>query len=317
MTKLFGRLSMVFSGAFLVAALTLGLPAQALADGPALDINLLGTDDNDAASPWNQNVNVPVGHQVQYALAIHNHVPGTVATGVRAKVSLPSGVITSGTSTATVTSSNAATVTQSITVNVTTAGGGEIKYVPGSTQVTWDPDGDGDLDYNAATFADGIVSGDGLLLGDLKGCNEFIIRISFLANVVGPQVTPTPTPTPTPIVTPTPTPTPGAGTTIINNNDNDNENNNTNNNNVNVTVSNPTSSPTVAGMKTLPETGAFAILLTALVGAIPLGLFLKRYRSLKLKLFTDESASKLADGKELSFSDLVRNRVGLKRKDRV
>jgi len=316
MKKLLVKLNMVFFGAILAAGLTLALPAQALAEGPALDINLLGTDENDVNSPWNQNVNVPVGHQVQYALAIHNHVPGTVATGVRAKVSLPSGVITSGTSTATVTSSNATTVTQSITVNVTTAGGGEIKYVPGSTQVTWDPDGDGDLEYNAVSFADGIVSGDGLLLGDLKGCNEFIIRISFLANVVGPQATPTPTPTPTPVLTPTPTPCASCNVDIDNTNNNNNENNNTNNNNVNVTVAGATT-PTVAGMKTLPETGAFAILLTALVGAIPLGLFLKRYRSLKLKLFTDESASKLADGKELSFSDLVRNRVGLKKKDRV
>jgi len=314
MKKLLVRLNMALFGALLAAGLTLSLPVAALANnGSALDINLLGTDDNDASQPWSQNVNVPVDHQVQYALAIHNHVPGTVAKDIRAKVFLPSGVITSGTSTATVTSSDAATVTQSITVNVTTAGGGEIQYVPGSTQVTWDRDGDGHLDYNATTFADGIVSGDGLLLGDLNGCDKFIVRISFLANVVAPSVTPTPTPTP--VVTPTPTPTPTSGTTIINNNSN--ENNNTNNNDVDVTVTNSTSSPTVAGMKTLPETGAFAILLTALVGAIPLGLFLKRYRSLKLRLFSDESASKLADGKELSFSDLVRNRIGLKKKDRV
>ena len=320
MKKLITRLSSILVSGFLACGLVLGVPASAWASEPHMTVLYLGTNNNDPNDGWTKNVNVGVGEYAAFYVEIHNTVVGTTAQNVKIKSTLPSGTVTSGSSTVTISADNANTVSDTVNFNITTAGGGQLQYVNGSTHMTWDPDGDGNNDYDGALLNDGIV-GDGIILGSQKGCNEYIIQLSFLAKVEG-AATPTPTPTPTPSPTPTPTPTPVCTTCGQSQDQNQSQNvnvdvNNTNNNNVNVTVPSPAPSAQVAGMKTLPETGAFAILFTALVGLIPLGFLLRKYRSLNLRLFTDESASKISRGENLSLSDVVLNRIGLKKDKRV
>ena len=62
------------------------------------------------------------------------------------------------------------------------SGRAKLQYVPGSSRLTWDENGDGSLDFNSTPFPDGVAAG-GLRIGDLSGGAAFTMQVNFLAKV--------------------------------------------------------------------------------------------------------------------------------------
>ena len=267
------------------------------AGSPNLTLLYLGNNNNDSSDSWDHDVTLTSGQQVQLYAEIHNtNVPST-ANNVKVKATLPGGTFTDGSSTATLTADNASSVSDSVALHIT--GGGQLNYVPGSTVLTWDPNGDGNYEYNLTPVADGIVDGGFTLPSGLNGWNQYIAQVAFLAQVTGPSPTPSPTPTPSPspTVAPSPSPTPAAG--------GDNNNNNNNNNDIDIDIdNNQTQTVNVSGGVTTasvpvkqPETGVGVLGMTAMFGAAPLGLALSRYgRGRLMTTRKEEDLAEIANG---------------------
>lgn len=268
-----------------------------LATNPNLTIKYL-TAHNDIGT-WGDSVSVGAGETITLYAEIHNTNVPTTANNLKVEVNLPS---TTGTSTATASADNASSVSDSVSINVS---GGVLEYVAGSTLMTWDVNGDGNKEFDNTQMPDGIVGG-GLTLGNLQGCNQYIIQISFLARVVQePEPSPSPTPSPTPIPSPQPSPTTGGQSQSQSQTQNNEQNQtvnvtNTNTNTVNV--------PQVAGVSVpvkQPETGPSVLGLVSMATAAPVGLALSRFgrgRGVVGKR-EEESLSEFASG-------ILENRIG-------
>ena len=182
------------------------------------------------------------------------------------------------------------------TANIHINGGGKLEWLPNTTRLTWDMNGDGSKEYDNSFIAGSPLEGSGILLGNQQGCNQYIIQIYWTARVTGTPAaspTPTPSPSPTPPASPTPTPTPTSGgdTTITN------TNTNTQNQTVNV--------GSVQGVVTKsPETGVSVAGLLTMFGAGPVGLALSRFG--RGRAFVAKRRENLA---ELA-KNLVENRFG-------
>ncbi|MEX2027923.1 MAG: hypothetical protein WD988_00295 [Candidatus Curtissbacteria bacterium] len=258
---------------------------------PVMTVDMKAADT--AVGSWQDSLSVPAGRRVQFNVEIHNTVIGSVANNVRAQVTFPGGTSTTISIPVTITTNNAGAVSD--TVNISVPSAQSITYVPGSTRLFWDQNGDGTLDYDNAQLADGIV-GSSIPLGDQQGCNNFIIRVNFLADISG---TPAPTPTPTP------TPAPVGGQTQTQSQ--------TQNNNQNVTINNPAAAAAAAPVKTVaakttPATGPGELALAGMLGAGPVGFALSRYGR-GLKVIGKREEEDLMDIAQSLFSER-KNRIG-------
>ncbi len=301
--KLLEKFWKIGATTFVVATLTagglfLGISKASAQGTPNLTVKYLGTNNDVASDPWSHNVTLNAGQHIGFYAEIHNTNVPTTANNVRIKVNLPSA---SGVSTATVSADNATSVSDSVTVTVN--GGGQLQYIPGSTHMTWAPDGNtANPQFNGTQMSDDIISGNGLLIGNQNGCNNFVIQLSFMAVVTGPSPSPSPTPSvsptpsPTPTVTPTPTPavTPSPTPGIVN--ENNNTNNNTNNNNINITNTNNSTPQVLAASAPVsqPKTGVGVLGMASMFGAGPIGLFLSRYGRGRLVSKKEEDLSQSA-----------------------
>lgn len=270
--KLIRKITAAFAVLSLTTALLYTGPvvrAACAQAAPNMTVDMTVNDISDSPDAgWVNNLNSEGGRRVQFNVEIHNTVVGSTANNVRAQVTFPGGATSTITIPVVVTTNNAGSVSD--TVNISVPNASTMVFVPGSTRLFWDQNGDGSLDYDNAQLADGIV-GSAIPLGDQQGCNNFIIRVNFLADISG---APTPTPTPEPTPTPTPTPAPVGGVT------NNNNNTNTNNNNINI-ASAPAQAAKVVAKQ--PETGPNALALAGVFGAGPVGFALSRYgRGLKV-----------------------------------
>lgn len=255
---------------------------------PNLTVRHLGVRGGD--SGWTENVNLNQGDEVHFYAEIHNTVVGSRADNVTLTAAVTGGTFTDGTSTATASANNASSASDTINIHIN--GGGQLQFVPNSTRVTWDVNGDGNKEYNNTFVAGNPFNG--LLIGDQDGCNQYIIQVGWSARVVG-GTQPSPSPSPTPSVSPSPTPTPVASPTPPpsggNNQDQDQEQeqdqeqnqdvdvNVEQNNNQTVNITNP-APPAVAGVKVplkQPETGVSVLGLASMAGAAPVGLALSRF----------------------------------------
>lgn len=257
-------LTMLFGGLFLNLR-------SALATNPNLTLLYLGNNNNDSSDSWDKDVSANVGEYIQFYAEIHNTNVPTTANNVKIKVNLPPG---SGSSSATVSADNASSVSDSLNIQVN--GGGTLEYVTGSTELTWDVNGDGTKEFDHTPFGDGIV-GSGIVLGNQQGCNQYIIQVTFLVKVVAPQASPSPTPTPTP----TPTPAPPSGGQNQEQSQSQTQNNEQNQTvNVTNTNTNTVNVPAVQGVSVplkQPDTGVSVLGLTSIFGAAPVGIALSRF----------------------------------------
>lgn len=255
-------------------ALLLAVNSALAIGNPNLTVLFLGTNNNDPSDGWIHNVRAAVGNRVQFYIEVHNTNVPTEATNTVVRVNLPQNTSSQHTVTSQVTADNAASVSDQVTVQITTPGGGRLDYIEGSAKATWDSNGDGVKELNNTPIGDDLITS-GHNFGGLQGCNEFILQISFLANVVAPeQPTPTPTPTPTPPPV-SPTPTPGGGQQQSQSQSQTQNNTQTQTVNVTQNITQPSPAPAVAGISELPKTGAALASFATLGSGVPVGLALR------------------------------------------
>lgn len=191
-----------------LGGLFLNIKASSAVSNPVLALIYVGNNANDPSDSWDNDVTLTVGQKVTLYSEVHNTVIGTTAQNLKIKATLPNG---SGTSTSTAWADGVSPVSQNVSLHV--PANAQLKYVSGTTKMTWDKDGDGNFEFKDTVLADGITTG-GLQLGNLNGCNNYIIQIAFKAEVVevkpspSPSPSPKPSPSPTPSPKPTPSPTP-------------------------------------------------------------------------------------------------------------
>ena len=189
-------------GITLGAFLTGPVKAACAVSNPSLDVRYLVTNLN-GAEGWTHSVSAKPGDTLQFYIELHNTVVGSTADNPRIRVTATTGDFTSGTSTAHFTADNASEASDQDQFAVNPAA--HFIYIPGSTKITWDANGDGVNEFNNTVLADGITSG-GISLpnNQMHGCNAYIAQMSFKMSLSG--TTPTPSPSPTPSATPSPTP---------------------------------------------------------------------------------------------------------------
>ncbi len=169
----------------LLAIATLMVPILSLAaPSPVLDAaNLYKVKNQTNGGEWSNSVTASPDQKVAFYVHIHNGTIDTVTSNVRAQVTLPLDDFTSYTSTATVSSSNTASVSATTQLNLTRSA--KLVYVPGSTVL---------YNHNAqveTSLPDGITSGGITVLNTLNGCWEYEKWVRFEALVVAQPEAPT------------------------------------------------------------------------------------------------------------------------------
>src|SRR3989344_7249182 len=125
---------------------------------PNLTVRTLVSEIEDPSQGWTSNLNTQAGRTVVFYVEIHNTQVQTLAENVKVKAALPSGVSTSHTIPVTVWADNAGSVSSAVTVNVLNpASGGSLQYLPGSSRLTWDFNGDGIREYDMSPIPDGVT----------------------------------------------------------------------------------------------------------------------------------------------------------------
>ena len=165
----------------LLALITLAVPIVTMAASPVLDSANLYKVANKSESPnWVTSTSASPGQTIDFMVHIHNGNLDTTASNVRVVATLPSGEVSSFTSTATVSASGIASVSGNVSVNLTKPS--TVTYVPGSTVMY------NHLGQLEANLPDGITTSGITTLSELKGCWEFERWVMFKATVVAPVV---------------------------------------------------------------------------------------------------------------------------------
>lgn len=173
--------------------------------------NIMTANNNTRGGGWQDPVSALPGEAVEFRIVAQNQGDNT-ASNVRVSASLQSGRATTLTASGTVSADNAASVTDTATVNVEGGSSQEFAFIPGHNTL-FSPSCP-----SGCPVSDSIVSG-GISVGNLEpGQSAQVTFKAYVSNIVAATPTPTGTPTPTPTgtVTPTPTktPTPTAPVTV-------------------------------------------------------------------------------------------------------
>jgi len=144
-----------------------------------------------AGGAYGSSANVAVGDVVNLFVSIHNSVVDTTMHNETVKIALPAALESSHTVTATLSASNATSVTGTATVNVGTPS--NLTYIPGSARFyRASVDANGNSTYVQVNFPSGVngddVVGNGVNLGDQQGCVQFMQGVLIQARVTAPVV---------------------------------------------------------------------------------------------------------------------------------
>ena len=164
-------------------------------------------------STYTNSIKVSDNQELLVTTFFHNNADSSLnltATGVRAKITLPSGSNSSAEARAEISADNANPTTVFSTMDFTSTSGQPftLEYVPGSARLI--------TNYVNTSLSDAVV-GSGTAIGTsgadgkVQGCAQFSGYVTIRAKV---KVTPIPPPTP-PTPTPTPTPTPIPTTPVV------------------------------------------------------------------------------------------------------
>ncbi len=152
---------------------------------PNLTIKFLSANPKRPGDGWSDNTQANAGDPLQFYLEIHNTNVPSVAKDLRVRVDFNNLMAYA--------SYKPYTTYSSDPTKVNFSSSAEMTYRSGSMKITWDKNGDGVKEYDSYVWPnDDLISG-GIVLGDLWGCNPYVIQISFWADS---QPTPPPTPTP-------------------------------------------------------------------------------------------------------------------------
>ena len=168
----------------LLALITLIVPIFTMAANPVLDsANLYKIANKNISNNWVTSTNASPGQTINFMVHIHNGNIDTTANGIRVQTTLPTGVVSNFTSTATVSASNTGSVSGTTTIYMTQPA--TLSYVPGSTVMY------NHLNQVEANLPDGITGAGINVLNELKGCWEYERFVMYKAIVVAAPVAPT------------------------------------------------------------------------------------------------------------------------------
>lgn len=157
-----------------------------------------------SGATWSDPQSGTPGQVIEFRMLAQNTEPNTTINNAKVTASLPSTPGTTITATATVSADNAASVSDTATINVT---GGEMQgfaYIAGHVRIF-------SASCPSGCAGPDTVTSSGVSVGNLAfGESAQVLFKAYITNNPNPTPTPTPTPvvtpTPTPVVTPTPTP---------------------------------------------------------------------------------------------------------------
>lgn len=141
-----------------------------------------------AGGQWSTSTAAQVGDTVSLFVWDHNTVPNTTAHGVTIKVSLPTAVESTHVPSATVSASNADSVTGTATINVGTES--QLSYIPGTAVLYRNVNGVMQpVSWPSNVHPDDVVNG-GVNLGDQGGCWTYAqaVLIQVKINGTTPQI---------------------------------------------------------------------------------------------------------------------------------
>jgi uncharacterized repeat protein (TIGR01451 family) len=173
--------SFAVTGAFTAQAASPAFNGLTGVDYPTLQVAPAGT------SAYSTSLNAQAGDVVNLFLWDHNSVNGTTAENVLAKYSLPSALENSHTVTASLSATNAATVTGSVSINVGAAS--TLQYIPGSARFyrnSVDANGNSsfvEVNFPTGSNSDNLVTS-GVNLGSQQGCIQYAQGIIIQARIV-------------------------------------------------------------------------------------------------------------------------------------
>lgn len=156
------------------------------AQDPNVTVKFLSANPERPADGWSDNTQANPGDELQYYIEIHNTNVPSVAKDLKVKVNFPTGEGTTFSPTAYASyTSNPSSVSDS--TKVTFSSKADLSYRSGSMRITWDKNGDGVKEYDGYAWPNNDIVGGGIVLGDLWGCNPFVIQISFWADSKKPK----------------------------------------------------------------------------------------------------------------------------------
>ncbi len=158
------------------AVIQLSFKADVLAAiDPNLTVKFLSANPARPGDGWSDDTQADPSNDLQFYIEIHNTSVPSVAEDLKVWVDFDNLVAYA--------SSSPYTTNTSDSTNVTFSSAAEMTYRSGSMKITWDKNGDGVKEYEDYVWPnDDLISSGGITLGDLIGCNPFVIQISFWAD---------------------------------------------------------------------------------------------------------------------------------------
>ncbi len=143
---------------------------------PNLTVRFLSNNPERPGDGWSDSTQANPGDSTKFYIEVHNTNVPSVAKDLEVRVDFDNLI-------AYVSHAPHAT-SVSDTTSVTFSSSAEMTYRSGSFKiVSWDTNGDGVKEYdNYAWPNDDLISENGITLGDLIGCNPYVIQLSFWAD---------------------------------------------------------------------------------------------------------------------------------------
>ncbi len=162
-----------------------GLGNMVIAAGPHFNDNaqdrptLQVTNYTTSPDGYGLSTTVKPGDQVAFKVYIHNNEPDTVAYATKVLASVTNGYSTSHTGTATISANNASSVTGSATISSSVPV--KLTFVENTTRRWWFTDSS--MQYVQYEVMPNTILGNGITIGDLNGCWQWIQYVTFVFNV--------------------------------------------------------------------------------------------------------------------------------------
>lgn len=172
-----------------LTVIKLSFKAKVMIPGdPNITVKFLSANPKRPSDGWSDNTKANSGDATQYYIEIHNPNVPSVAKNLQVRVDFPDNQTGTVFTPTAYTSYSSSTAYPSDSTKVSFSSNARLTFRSGSLRVTWDQNGDGVKEYQDYAWPNGDnIIKDGIVLGDLWGCNPYIIQLSFWADSQTPE----------------------------------------------------------------------------------------------------------------------------------